>query len=350
LASQDIVFTQRGRLGHVLLNRPQALNALTLDMAVALRGQLETWAGDDSIIGVIVEGAGEKGFCAGGDIRWLHDTGKADPREAAQFYREEYLTDSAVYHFPKPYLAFIDGIVMGGGVGISVHGSHRIAGDRTLFAMPETGIGLFPDVGGSYFLPRMPGQLGLYLGLTGARLKAADSLYAGVATHYIPSDAQADVIEALCEKATSSAHINDILSHAHVAPEAAPLEALQGDIDRLFSGADMRTILTQLDQDGGEWATKQASILRSKSPTSLKLTFEQLKRGADMDFDAVMQMEMRMAARIMEGHDFYEGVRATILEKGGTPNWQPARIEDVSQEMVDAYFADLGDRELPRTH
>lgn len=342
----DIVFSQRGAIGHVLLNRPKALNALTLDMAVQLRGQLEIWAGDDAIAAVIVEGEGEKGFCAGGDIRWLHDTGKSDPAAGAEFYRQEYMTDAAVYHFPKPYLAFIDGIVMGGGVGISIHGSHRIAGDRTLFAMPETGIGLFPDVGGSYFLPKMPGQLGMFLGLTGARLKAADCLYAGVATHYVPSDKQAAVIGEICAKATTKAQINDILSHAHEDPGAAPIEALQGEIDKHFDGADVRSILTELDQDQSEWAQKQASILRSKSPTSLKVTFEQLTRGASMSFDDVMRMEMRMAARVMEGHDFYEGVCATILEKGASPQWDPARIEDVTPDMVEAYFADLGDREL----
>ncbi|MEM7571002.1 MAG: enoyl-CoA hydratase/isomerase family protein, partial [Pseudomonadota bacterium] len=283
---------------------------------------------------------------AGGDIRCLHDTGKADPKSAAEFYREEYLTDAAVYHFPKPYLAFIDGIVMGGGVGISIHGSHRIAGDRTLFAMPETGIGLFPDVGGSYFLPKMPGQLGMFLGLTGARLKAADCLYAGVATHYVPSDKQAAVIDQICVKASSKEHINDILAHAHEDPGAGPIEALQGEIDKHFDGADVRSIMTELDQDQSEWAQKQASILRSKSPTSLKVTFEQLSRGASMSFDDAMKMEMRMAARVMQGHDFYEGVRATIIEKGATPNWQPVRIEDVTQEAVEAYFADLGEDEL----
>lgn len=343
--SEDIVFAKRGIVGHVLLNRPKALNALTLDMAVKLRHQLSDWAVDDDVYAVTIEGEGEKGFCAGGDIRWLHDTGKKDPKEAAEFYREEYLTDAAVFHFPKPYIAFIDGIVMGGGVGISVHGSQRIAGDRTLFAMPETGIGLFPDVGGSYFLPRMRGKLGMYLGLTGARLKAADSLYAGVATHYIPSEAQAGVIEA-CAAATSSAQIKDILAHAHKDPGPAPIAALQGDIDRLFGGADVRSIFTALDQEGSEWAAKQVSILRSKSPTSLKVTFEQLTRGAAMSFDDVMRMEMRMAAHVMEGHDFYEGVRATIFEKGGTPAWKPARIEDVTAEAVQSYFAEIGDREL----
>ncbi|MEO0412596.1 MAG: enoyl-CoA hydratase/isomerase family protein [Pseudomonadota bacterium] len=346
MSEPEIVFSQRGAIGHVLLNRPKALNALTLDMAIKLRGQLKSWADDDTIAAVIVEGAGEKGFCAGGDIRWLHDTGKADPAAGAQFFREEYLTDAAVYHFPKPYLAFIDGIVMGGGVGISIHGSHRIAGDRTLFAMPETGIGLFPDVGGSYFLPKMPGHLGMFLGLTGARLKAADSLYAGVATHTIPSDKQAGVIADLCANASTKAQINDVLSHAHEDPGAAAIAALQGEIDRHFDGADVRSILTELDQDESEWAQKQASILRSKSPTSLKVTFEQLTRGASMSFNDVMRMEMRMAARVMQGHDFYEGVRATIFEKGETPQWHPARIEDVTQDMVDAYFAPLGGDEL----
>ncbi|MGD1956645.1 MAG: enoyl-CoA hydratase/isomerase family protein [Sphingomonadales bacterium] len=347
MSEQDIIFSQRGAIGHVLLNRPKALNALTLDMTVLLRAQLNAWATDDSVMAVLVEGAGEKGFCAGGDIRWLHDTGKEDPVAAAEFYRREYLCDAAVYHFPKPYLAFIDGIVMGGGVGISVHGSHRIAGDRTLFAMPETGIGLFPDVGGSYFLPRMPGQLGMYLGLTGARLKAADSVFAGVATHYMPSGKQAAAIDQICTEATSTEAIDAILA-AHAGDAGpAPLAGQMEDINSHFDGADMRSILTELDQDdSSDWAKKQASILRSKSPTSLKVTFEQLTRGASLDFDEAMRMEMRMAARVMEGHDFYEGVRATIFEKGATANWNPARVEDVTPEMVAAYFEPLGAREL----
>lgn len=345
--NNDIVFTKRGSVGHVLLNRPKALNALTLDMAIRLREQLRLWQDNDTVLAVVVEGEGEKGFCAGGDIRWLHDAGKADPAQAAEFYRQEYKTDAAIYHYPKPYIAFIDGIVMGGGVGISVHGSHRVAGDRTMFAMPETGIGLFPDVGGSYFLPRMPGQIGFFLGLTGARLKAAGCMYSGVATHYIPSDQQQAAIEALCQETTSAADVTAILSQFGGHTGKGNLARIRKDVDRIFCGADVRSILTALDQeDGNEWASKQAAILRTKSPTALRVTYQQLTRGRDMSFDEVMQMEFRMAVRVMEGHDFYEGVRATILERGSVPAWSPGRVEDVSDEMVDAYFAPLGEREL----
>lgn len=343
----DIVFTERGPVGHVLLNRPKALNALTLDMAIRLREQLLAWRDDTSILAVVVQGEGEKGFCAGGDIRWLHETGKKDPFEAGEFYREEYQTDAVIHHYPKPYIAFIDGIVMGGGVGISVHGSHRVAGDRTLFAMPETGIGLFPDVGGSYFLPRMPGQIGFFLGLTGARLKAAGCMYSGVATHYIPSDQHEAAIEALCADVTSADDVSAILSQFTGHTGKGNLARIRKDVDRLFCGADVRSILTALDQESSsEWAAKQAASLRTKSPTALRVTYQQLTRGRDMSFDEVMKMEFRMAVRVMEGHDFYEGVRATILEKGAVPAWSPGRVEDVSDEMVEAYFADLGDREL----
>lgn len=342
----DILFTKRGAIGHVLLNRPEALNALTMDMAIRLRHQLVEWRTDDSIAAVVLEAAGDKAFCAGGDIRWLHETGKKDPVKASEFFREEYLTDAVIHHYPKPYVAFIDGIVMGGGVGISIHGSHRIAGDRTMFAMPETGIGLFPDVCGTYFLPRMPGQIGFYLGLTGARLKASGAMYCGVATHYIPTDQHSAAIDALCEDVVSGDDVSAILTQFTGHTGKGNLAKIRKDVDRIFCGADVRSIMTALDQEGTEWAAKQAKILRTKSPTALRVTYTQLTRGQGMPFDDAMRMEMRVASRIMEGTDFYEGVRATILERGAKPNWSPTHIEDVSDAAVQAYFEDLGEREL----
>lgn len=338
----EVSFAQHGASGVITLNRPQALNALTLNMVRLMVPQLQAWAADDSIAHVVIEGAGEKGFCAGGDIRALHDWGQAGAPEATGFYREEYQLNRLIKTYPKPYIALIDGITMGGGVGVSVHGSHRVATERTMFAMPETGIGLLPDVGGTYFLPRTPGQLGTFLVLTGARLRAADCCYAGIASHHMPSEKLAALKDALA----AGSDVDAILAAYHAAPDTAPLADLQADIDRLFVGDRVSDILAALDADGGAWAAQQATTLRTKSPTSSAVALRQMREGADSDFDTCMQIEMRAVTRLMALPDFYEGVRATIIEKDGAPNWQPATHEAVTPEHINDIFASLGDDEL----
>jgi enoyl-CoA hydratase len=338
----EILFERRGVAGVITLNRPKALNSLTHGMCLAMTAQLGAWKDDPAIACVVVRGTGDRAFCAGGDIRSLYESGKAGTPYALDFWRDEYILDATIKHFPKPYIALLHGIVMGGGVGVSVHGCHRVADESVVFAMPETGIGLFPDVGGSFFLPRCPGHLGMYLALTGARLMTADCIYAGVATHFVP----AGETEALADKLSAGERPEDAVAAVAQVPGESLLCTHRQAIDRLFAGGSVEAIVAQLDADGEDWARAIAAAIRAKSPTSLKLAYRQLGDGARQDFDACMRMEYRMVNRIIAGHDFYEGVRAAIIDKDQSPKWKPAALEDVSDSDVDAYFAPLGEKEL----
>jgi enoyl-CoA hydratase len=333
----EVLFETRGAVGLITLNRPKALNALTHNMALLMTTQLNAWADDAPVKTVVIQGAGERAFCAGGDIRALYDSGKAGTPYALEFYRDEYKLDALIKHYPKPYVALIRGIDMGGGVGVSVNGSHRVADETMLFAMPETGIGLFPDVGGSYFLPRCPGQIGMYLAMTGARIKTADCLYVGVATHFVPQAKWGDLIAALADGTAPGAAIAQFSADAG----AAPLAEHRGKIDTIFAAESVEAILELLDRDTSDWARETAKTMRTKSPTSLKVAYRQVREGAKKDFDDCMRMEFRMVHRIVAGHDFYEGVRATIIDKDGAPKWQPAELAAVSDSDVAAYFAPL---------
>ena len=340
----EVLFEKRGRAGLITLNRPKALNALTPTMVGLIHPQLAAWADDPSVELVIVRGAGEKAFCAGGDIRKLHDWGKADDPAMLAFYREEYRLNAYIKTYPKPYVALVEGIVMGGGVGVSVHGSHRVAGERLMFAMPETGIGFFPDVGGTFFLPRMPGRVGTWLALTASRLGQADALRTGFATHAVASADFEAVTEALAETGDPDATLAAFAKPA----EAAPVEALLPVVDRCFSADTVEAILARLDaEDGehGEWAAEQAATIRRKSPTSLKIALRQMREGANASFEDCMRAEYRIVSRIPQGVDFYEGVRAVIIDKDNAPKWRPDRLEDVADADIDAYFAPLS-REL----
>jgi len=344
-AEPEILFEKRGCAGLVTLNRPKALNALTLNMVRELHPKLVEWAGDPAVERVVVRAAGDKAFCAGGDIRQLYDWGRAGDPMALTFYREEYRLNTYIKRYPKPYVPLIDGIVMGGGVGVSVHGSHRVVGGRTMFAMPETGIGLFPDVGGTYFLPRLPGRTGTWLALTGARLGQADAVATGVATHAVASGRFDDLAELLCE----SSNLESALESFSEQPGDATVPALRPLIDASFSAGSVEEILARLEAvtgDGAEWAAKQAATIRSKSPTSLKISLRQMRDGAEADFEDCMKIEFRIVARVLKGHEFFEGVRAVIIDKDNAPGWRPDRLEDVSDADIDAYFATLGPDEL----
>lgn len=340
-ANDEILFDVAGHTARVLLNRPKALNALTHEMCVRFRRQLQVWAADDTVRALVIQGAGDKAFCAGGDIRKLYDEGRIGGDYPFAFYGDEYRLNAAVFHFPKPYIAILNGIVMGGGVGVSAHGSHRIVSDNVMFAMPETGIGLFPDVGGSYFLPRCPGEIGLYLGLTGHRLKAADMLYAGLAEAYVPARRLDDLVAAL-----SDGDVDDVVAGFAGDAGEAPLAEHRDAIDRHFAPDSVEAIVESLESDPSDWAAKTAQTIAGKSPTSLKVTFRQLRQGAAKDFDDCMRMEWRMVNRIIAGHDFYEGTRAVVIDKDQAPDWQPARLGDVMDADVDAYFAPLPDGDL----
>jgi enoyl-CoA hydratase len=338
----EVLFARDGSAGIITLNRPKALNALTLNMVRMIHPQLIAWAADDAVKLVIIEGAGEKAFCAGGDIRALHDWGRAGDRNVIDFYREEYRLNAYIKTYPKPYIALMNGIDMGGGVGVSINGAHRIAGERLIFAMPETGIGLFPDVGGTYFLPRCPGEIGMYLALTGERLKAADAIYAGIADVFVPSENFVELKTRLANGLGIDAALKGLSDDAG----EALLAAMRSDIDEHFSKSSLIEIVASLDADGSEWAKKVLAVLASKSPTSLLVAYAQVRAGAKLDFAEAMKLEFRLTNRFMRGHDFYEGVRAIIIDKDQTPHWQPDTLAGVASVDVEAYFASLGDDEL----
>jgi enoyl-CoA hydratase len=337
----DILFERAGRLGKITLNRPQALNALTHAMCVAMHAQLRAWAIDDGVKAILIRGAGDRAFCAGGDIRRLYDEGKAGGQYPYEFYRDEYRLNAYIKAYPKPYVALMDGIVMGGGVGFSVHGTHRVVTERITFAMPETGIGLFPDVGGSFFLSRCPGMTGRYLALTGARIKAADALHVGVGDAYVPSAKLGELETALADGPVEAA-IAGVSGDAGV----APLVPHRAAIDRCFAGNSVESIIAACEADESEFARQAAAVMRTKSPTSMKITLRQVTEGRALDFKDCMRMEYRMACACMAGYDFYEGVRAAVIDKDQKPQWNPPTLEAVSHVQVDGYFADLGPREL----
>jgi enoyl-CoA hydratase len=348
-ASQsDILFERRGVAGLVTLNRPQALNAVSLPMVRALTQQLAQWESDPAVTRVIVTANGGRAFSAGGDLRALYDLGRAGHYDAALgYFREEYALNAQIKRYRKPYVALIDGIVMGGGVGISIHGSHRVAGDKFTFAMPEVSIGFFPDVGGTWFLPRLPGAVGTYCALTGERLDAADGVATGVATHRIASARFPDLIDALC----GAVPVDALLGAFAQPPGKGAIVAHQAAIDRLFTGDGVEDILAGLDAEAGgngtqaAFATEKAALMRTKSPTSLKLVHEQMRRGVSLDFAGCMRTEFRIVSRVVLGHDFYEGIRALLIDKDQAPRWRPSTLADVSAAEVERYFAPLA-REL----
>ncbi len=335
-ADDDILFRVDGGLGRVHLNAPGTFNSLTREMCVTFREHLVRWRHDPAIAAVLVTAEGGRAFCAGGDIRRLYEIGRTDPIEGRTFFWHEYRLDHAVHEFPKPYVALVDGIVMGGGGGIAVHGSHRIVTEKTRFALPECGIGRFPDVGATEFLDRAPGALGRYLGHTGARLKAADTILAGFGTHFVPSDRLDQLAAGLAD---NRAEIDAYIEGFAEDPGTPPLDEHRHLIDRHFAAATVADIIAGLDAEDGYWAIETSDDLREKSPTSLAVTQRQLRRGRGLDFDAIMGMEYRMACAFLAGHDFFEGIRAAVIDKDRKPQWNPDKLDGVSDDAVAAYFA-----------
>ncbi len=339
----EVLLTQRGSAGIVMLNRPRQLNALTHAMVQAIWPQMLAWKDDPVVTRIVISGAGEKAFCAGGDIRALYDLGRAGRQaEAKPFWREEYTLNHLLKTYPKPVVSLLDGIVMGGGVGMSFHGSHRVASQKLMFAMPEVGIGFFPDVGASWFLPRLPHHAGTYLALTGARIGLGDAMALGLATHAVESADMAAIAEAL----VTDEAVDAVLARHAMAVPPSPLMEHKALIATAFGEESLAAILSALSQaalGGSAFASRTLETMQGKSPTSMAIALEQVKRGGSMSFAAVMQMEYRIVCRIAEGHDFYEGVRAVIVDKDQKPAWKPARIEMLDQAAVLAHFAPLAD-------
>jgi enoyl-CoA hydratase len=335
----DVIVARQGALGRLTLNRPKALNALTRDMVRTIHRTMLDWKNDDGVIAVLIDGAGERGLCAGGDIRSIYDSAKVGRFEADDFWREEYILNAFIAHYPKPYIALMDGIVMGGGVGISAHGSHRIVTERTRLAMPEVGIGFVPDVGGTFLLSRAPGELGTYAGLTASQLSGADAMVCELADDHVQSGDIAEFIDVLtfCEEADQ---IDGIVA-AHTSPPGeSTLVRHRDDIDRCFAGESVEDILQALDQQHNEFCTDAAKRMRRHSPTSLKVTLRALRQARSLpDLEACLRMEYRVATACIRNHDMIEGIRAVVVDKDQSPKWKPAQLADVHEELVQSFFA-----------
>ena len=331
---------KRGCLGLLTLDRPAALNALTHGMINALKAQLTVWAADDAIAVVAIQGAGARAFCAGGDIRAVQQAVVAGKGEGAALLRDEYHLNALIGSYPKPYVALLHGITMGGGAGVSVHGRYRLADASLDFAMPETLIGFIPDVGSSYFLSRMPGAFGLYQALTGSRIGLGDAMATGLVTHAVDRKD----FDALLDTFAAGRVVEDaVRAVARKAPEGA-LTAQHRRIAAIFSASSVEAILERLDRDGSDFARGTAQAIRSRSPTSLKLVYRQIREAANLDLKQCLAMEYRLALRVLGGHDFREGVRAALIDKDRSPKWRPSALAEVGD--VDAYFVPLGADEL----
>ena len=338
--TDDINIHRHGAVGHLSLNRPKALHALTLDMCHAMSAALSEWAGDESVEAVVLDHAEGRGFCAGGDINLLRNSALNDGGASGRaFFHDEYQLNHQMMTYDKPIVAFMDGITMGGGVGIALPAKYRVATEHTRFAMPETGIGLFPDVGGGWHLSRLGGRLGQFLALTGARLDGAECLWAGIATHYLPAEklpeAKARIIE-------HPGRIAGILSELSVTPPPARIEGNADKIAKHFASDRYEDILASLEADDSDWAAKELATLGTKSPQTCKVALRQLAESQNLDnFANNMVMEYRIASRVLTRPDFAEGVRAVIVDKTNDPKWDPATPEGVSEELLDSIFAPL---------
>ncbi|HXP65657.1 MAG TPA: enoyl-CoA hydratase/isomerase family protein [Steroidobacteraceae bacterium] len=354
--SMEVLSEIRNHIAFITLNRPGALNALSLAMILELRDLLERCSAEPEVYAIVLQGAGDKAFCAGGDIRALYQSFKSSGSLHREFFAAEYPVDYLLYDYPKPYIALMDGITMGGGMGLAQGSRLRIVGERTRMAMPEVAIGFFPDVGGSYFLSRLPGKLGLYLALTGIQIRGADAVYCGLADFHLPPPAIAglhDRLEALSWSADHDADIRRCIAAADAPTLATPalaapalaapaLPPLRTAIDTHFSKASARAIIESLEGETrpefAEWARQTATLMRSRSPTMLSVTLRQLERGAVMGLADCFRMELGMAAHSFIQGDFVEGIRAVLIDKDNAPRWRPGRIEEVADASVDAFF------------
>ena len=337
--ASEVLIRIDGAVGRITLNRPEALHALTTNMCRIMIQALTTWIDNPIVRLVLIDHAGERGFCAGGDIRMLAESGAGDGRLAREFFFTEYRLNTLLHDYPKPLIAFMDGITMGGGVGLSRPCRYRVATERTTFAMPETGVGLFPDVGGGWYLPRMSDHVGLWLALTGARIKAADCELTCLATDYVES-AQLPALKAAIVAEPRA--IETLLTEFEGDAGRPALAAHQDEIARLFAGDSVEAIVADLEAADTDWAREQLAILKTKSPQTMKVAFRQLKLGGAMKtFADNMAMEYRIGARVVQRHDFLEGVRAVIVEKDNAPKWDPSTLEGVTEAMLDGIFAAL---------
>lgn len=345
LESPDVLLRRAGSAGRITLNRPRFLNALTLEMVRSIAGALDRWERDPEVGVVVLDGAGPRGLCAGGDIRVIHASGRARDGLAEMFWREEYELIGRIARFPKPVVTIMSGLVMGAGVGLSAHGPHRVVTETAVVAMPEVGIGLLPDVGGTWLFSRAPGEIGTYLALTGERMGPADAIALGLGDVSIP-EAQLEglgrALEALPPGPEAAARVDAVL-RSHAQP-AGPSRLLDHDqratIDGCFGADSVEEIVERLAAAGSEFAAETGRRLDAMSPTSLKVTLAALRQARGLStLEACLAMEYAIVCHLLDGHDFYEGVRAAVIDKDRNPRWQPARLEEVAPGMVEAHFA-----------
>ena len=334
----DVLFEEKGHAGLIILNRPKALNALTREMCVAMHRQLERWLADDAVHHILIKSNSEKAFCAGGDIRQVAENGPEKIDESLPFFADEYRLNAYMESYPKPLIALLDGIVMGGGVGISVHGAYRVGSEKMLFAMPETAIGFFPDVGGSHFLPKMPQSTGMYCAMTGERLKQADCYWTGILTHAVKSVDMAVLSEALCE----AQDVEPVLARYAFDPGPAPLQAKADVVDACFGAENSREVMERLHKLKGsehdDFAVASLDTMAKRSPLSMEVAFQQVRRGKGLAMKDCMIMEHRIVSKILQGKDFYEGVRAVIIDKDHAPKWQHSSLGEIKMVDVEAHF------------
>lgn len=349
VSEPDLIVRREGAVGVIRLNRPKAINAVTLEMFRDIEKALDQFEPDPGIGLILLEGAGERGLCAGGDIRALYESSKVKGDLGKILWREEYILNDRIARFPKPYVAFMDGIVMGGGVGLSAHGSHRVVTEKTKLAMPEVGLGFFPDVGGTWLLSRSPGEIGTYFGLTGQTMNGPDAIYARFADAVVPSSKLAALRETLVNlrAGVSTAEVKAAIDRFATGETAGPVAAIQSQIDRWFVHDRMRDIVADLQRDGSELAQSTLKILNEKSPRGMVVALKLLRLARQASsLEECLVREYRAALEVFASDDFREGVRAAVIDKDRNPRWSPARIEDVTPEMVMPYFAEIGADEL----
>jgi enoyl-CoA hydratase len=346
LQDGDIVVRAQRGLRRITLNRPQALNAITLDMAVAMTRLMRQWAEDPAVGAVLLDSAGGRAFAAGGDIRALYDAAKAGGSLPAQFWGTEYKLNVLIARYPKPVVAIMDGMVMGGGVGLSAYASHRIVTEHSSVAMPEVSIGYFPDVGVSFPLARAPGQVGTHLLLTGERIGAADAIYCGLADIHVPAATIADIPAALAD-CPSAGEVDAQLKRLSTPPSPGRLEAARTWINRCYAADDVETIIERLQRDEVGDAAKALDAMRKASPTSLKITLRNIRAALSFQkLEQSFQQDYRISLACVGGHDFIEGIRAAIVDKDRKPAWRPDKLADVTPEIVDRHFRSVGALEL----
>jgi enoyl-CoA hydratase len=345
----DLIARREGAAGVIRLNRPKAINAVTLEMFRDVDKALDTFEADPAVAVILLEGAGERGLCAGGDIRALYESSQVKGELGKVLWREEYILNARIAKFAKPYVAFMDGIVMGGGVGLSAHSRHRVVTERTKLAMPEVGLGFFPDVGGTWLLSRSPGEIGTYFGLTGQTMNGPDAVYAGFADAVVPSSKLAALRDVLTKirPGTSSSEIELLIDGFATGERSGPVAALQPQIDAWFAHDRMEDIVAALQRDGLELAQKTLQTLNEKSPRGMVVTLKLLRLArASASLEQCLVREYRAALEVFVSDDFREGVRAAVIDKDRNPKWSPPRIEDVTPEMIAPYFAEIGADEL----